>query len=123
MPWNPEIECMPREKMQEIQLSRLQETVRRAYERVPLYKRLFDEKGIKPEDIRSLNDLQHLPFTTKTDFRDNYPFGMFAVPMDEVVRIHASSGTTGKPTVVGYTQEDIDLWAELIARHWVCMPI
>jgi phenylacetate-CoA ligase len=121
MPWNPEIECMPREKMQEIQLSRLQETVRRAYERVPLYKRLFDEKGIKPEDIRSLNDLQHLPFTTKTDFRDNYPFGMFAVPMDEVVRIHASSGTTGKPTVVGYTQEDIDLWAELIARTLGCV--
>jgi phenylacetate-CoA ligase len=88
---------------------------------VPLYKRLFDEKGIKPEDIRSLNDLQHLPFTTKTDFRDNYPFGMFAVPMDEVVRIHASSGTTGKPTVVGYTQEDIDLWAELIARTLGCV--
>lgn len=121
MPWNPDIECMPRERLQEIQLSRLKETVSRAYGNVPLYKRLFDEKGVKPEDISSLDDLRHLPFTTKIDFRDNYPFGMFAVPMDDIVRIHASSGTTGKPTVVGYTQEDIDLWAELMARTLGCV--
>ncbi len=121
MVWNRAVECMPREKLGEIQLSRLKRTVKRAYERVPVYKKVFDEKGVNPEDIKSLDDLKHLPFTTKTEFRDNYPFGMFAVPRQEIVRVHASSGTTGKPTVVGYTRSDIDLWAELMARTLGCV--
>ena len=90
--------------------------LRRAYECVPHYRRKFDAAGVHPDDLRTLADLTAFPFTTKEDLRENYPFGMFAVPMEKIVRIHASSGTTGKPTVVGYTQRDIDTWADLMAR-------
>ncbi|MCT7655513.1 hypothetical protein MBH78_14300 [Oceanimonas sp. NS1] len=83
---------------------------------MPMYKRKFDEAGVHPSDCKSLEDLSKFPFTTKQDLRDNYPFGLFAVPMDKIVRLHASSGTTGKPTVVGYTQQDIDTWADVMAR-------
>lgn len=116
MYWDREIETMPREKLQELQLERLKATVERVYNNVPFYRRVLDEKGITPGDIKSLENLKDLPFTIKQDLRDNYPFDLFAVPMDEVVRVHASSGTTGKPTVVGYTKEDVDNWAELMAR-------
>lgn len=120
MYWNQKCETMPREELQALQLERLQLTVERVYRNVPFYRQRFAELGIKPSSIRSLEDLRRLPFTTKQDLRDNYPFGLFAVPLSEVVRIHASSGTTGKPTVVGYTQNDIRTWAELIARCLVC---
>jgi phenylacetate-CoA ligase len=114
--WDQEKECMPRERLNELQLRRLKESVFRVYAFVPAYKAKFDALGIKPDEINSLEDLHRLPFTTKQDLRDNYPFGLFAVPMSEVVRIHSSSGTTGKPTVVGYTKRDIDVWSELMAR-------
>ena len=119
MIYNIEFETLPREALEAIQLRRLQATVQRVYSTVPFYRKKFDEVGMRPGDIKSLKDLQRLPFTTKQDLRDNYPFGMFAVPMDNVVRIHASSGTTGKPTVVGYTARDIETWAELMARALV----
>ena len=109
-------ETMPREDLEGIQLRRLQTTIERAYYNVPFYRENFEKNGVTPADIKSLDDLKRLPFTTKQDLRDNYPFGMFAVPMDNIVRIHASSGTTGKPTVVGYTARDIKTWAELMAR-------
>jgi phenylacetate-CoA ligase len=111
-----EYETMPREALEAIQLKRLQATLSRVYATVPFYRKKLDDAGILPGDIKSLADLQAVPFTTKQDLRDNYPFGMFAVPMANVVRIHASSGTTGQPTVVGYTARDIDTWAELMAR-------
>ena len=109
-------ETMPREKIREIQLSRLQDLCRRVYANVPFYRRSFDEKGIKPADVQSLDDLKFLPFTLKQDMRNNYPYGLFAVPMEMIQRIHASSGTTGKATVVGYTKRDIETWAECAAR-------
>ncbi|WP_396652574.1 phenylacetate--CoA ligase PaaK [Microbacterium sp. Se5.02b] len=109
-------ERMSREEIAALQLERLQWTVRHAYADVPLYTAKFDEAGVHPEDIRSLEDVRRLPFTTKEDLRSTYPFGMFAVPMDEVARIHASSGTTGRPTVVGYTKGDLDRWGSLVAR-------
>ncbi len=115
MIWSKE-ETLPREEIEKIQLERLQETVNRVYERVPAYRKKMDDCGIKPEDIKSLKDLSKLPFVTKQDMRDNYPFGLFAVPKDKLVRIHASSGTTGKPTVVGYTQGDIESWTECVSR-------
>jgi phenylacetate-CoA ligase len=111
---------MPREDLRALQLQRLQAVVERVYHLVPFYRRRLDEAGVKPEDIRTLNDLKRLPFTTKQDIRDNYPFGMFASPMAQIVRIHASSGTTGKPTPVAYTQRDLDNWAELMARTIAC---
>ncbi len=111
-----EHETMPRETLEALQLKRLQAVVERVYHLVPFYRRRMDELGVKPEHIRTLKDLQLLPFTTKQDLRDNYPFGMFAVPMEQIVRIHASSGTTGKPTPVAYTQRDLDTWSELMAR-------
>jgi len=111
-----EFETLPREALEALQLKRLVATAKRVYARVPFYKKTFDGAGIKPADIKSLKDLRRLPFTNKIDLRDNYPFGLFAVPMEQVVRIHASSGTTGKPTVVGYTRRDINTWAELMAR-------
>ena len=113
--WSKE-ETLPREEIRKIQLERLQETVSRVYEKVEPYRKKMDEAGIKPEDIKSLDDLRRLPFVTKRDMRDNYPFGLFAVPKNELVRIHASSGTTGKPTVVGYTQGDLDTWTECVSR-------
>lgn len=111
-----EIERMPRDKMRALQSERLKATVEDVYNRVPFYKKKLDEAGVKPSDIQSLEDVSKLPFTTKEDFRDNYPFGMFARPMKEIVRIHASSGTTGKPKVVGYTRNDMNTWSDLIAR-------
>ncbi|OZD47265.1 phenylacetate--CoA ligase [Rhodococcus sp. 06-1477-1B] len=104
------------ESLRALQLERLQKTVRHAYENVALYRRKFDEAGVHPDDVRSLDDIRLLPFTTKADLRETYPFGMFAVPMADVRRIHASSGTTGRPTVVGYTAGDLDRWADLVAR-------
>src|SRR6202161_339736 len=99
-----------------LQLSRLKDTVRQAYERVPHYKKKFDAIGVHPGDLKQLSDISKFPFTTKQHLRENYPFGMLAVPMDEIIRIHASSGTTGKPTVVAYTRKDIDTWSLLMAR-------
>ncbi|TCK60369.1 phenylacetate--CoA ligase family protein [Seleniivibrio woodruffii] len=116
MIWNQQYETMPRDELRKLQLLRLKQLVENVYHRVPFYRDAFDKAGVKPEDIKSLDDLKRLPFTYKQDMRDNYPFGMFAVPQEQVVRIHASSGTTGKPTVVGYTARDIDTWAELMAR-------
>ncbi len=116
MIWNEKIECMAHDELEELQLKRLQDVVKRAYETVPHYKKRFDESGIKPEDIKSLDDIQKLPFTTKDDLRSVYPFGMFAVPRREIVEVHTSSGTTGKPTVSGYTKGDIKIWSEIMAR-------
>ena len=110
------IEIASRDEIAGLQLERLRWSLCHAYENTPFYKRSFDAAGVHPSDLKSLSDLSKFPFTVKTDLRDNYPFGMFAVPRDQVVRIHASSGTTGKPTVVGYTQSDIDNWADLVAR-------
>ena len=115
MIWS-KIETLPREEIEKLQLERLQETVTRVYEKVAPYRKKMDDAGVKPEDIKSLADLAKLPFVTKQDMRDNYPFGLFAVPKDELVRIHASSGTTGKPTVVGYTQGDLESWTECVSR-------
>lgn len=116
MIYDEEFETLPREALEAIQLKRLQALVEKVYATVPFYKSAFDEKGVKPGDIQSLEDLRKLPFTLKQDLRDNYPFGMFATSMENVVRIHASSGTTGKPTVVGYTRRDIRTWSGLMAR-------
>jgi phenylacetate-CoA ligase len=120
MIWDPYNECMDVEQRARLQVWRLRETVARLKANVPFYRERFRDIDLEPEDIRSLEDLEHLPFTTKDDLRDNYPYGLFAVPLEEVVRVHASSGTTGKPTVVGYTAEDIDLWAECMARSIGC---
>ncbi|RKQ17032.1 phenylacetate--CoA ligase family protein [Ureibacillus endophyticus] len=114
--YSPEIETLSREKMQELQLSRLKGTVERVYNNVPFYKEKLDELGIKPSDIKTIEDVRKLPFTVKKDLRDQYPFGLFAVPQKDIVRIHGSSGTSGKPTVVGYTKNDIENWSDLIAR-------
>lgn len=114
--WNPAIELMDPAQLRALQLERLREVAQEVYERVPHYRAKFEEAGVRPEQIQSLEDIVRLPFTTKADLRDTYPFGMFARPMEEVVRIHASSGTTGRATVVGYTQRDVDMWAEVIAR-------
>jgi len=114
--WDRDKECMPREQLEALQLQRLQSTLRLVNTQVPCYKNKFSSLNISPEDVRTLDDLQHLPFTTKEDLRLNYPYGMFAVPMREVVRIHSSSGTTGKPTVVGYTRNDLNTWTQLAAR-------
>ena len=110
------IETASRDELQALQLRRLQATLQHAYANVPHYKAAFDARGVHPSDCKTLADLAKFPFTTKKDLRDHYPFGMFAVPREQVVRVHASSGTTGKPTVVGYTQRDIDTWADLVAR-------
>ncbi len=117
--FNEEFETLPRAALEALQLKRLQNTVARVYANVPFYRQCFDAVGIRPEDIKTLADLKRLPFTTKQNMRDSYPYSLFAAPMEEIVRIHASSGTTGKPTVVGYTQKDIDNWSELMARSFV----
>ncbi len=114
--WDEKHECMPLEEMQKLQLKNLQETVKWVYEKVPFYKEKMDEKGVAPGDIKTLDDIALLPFTVKTDLRDNYPFGLCAVPMSEVVRVHASSGTTGKPITGPYTAQDLDQWCECMAR-------
>ncbi len=119
MIYDIEYETMPREALEAIQLRRLKATLELAYANVPFYRKKFEAAGIKPGEVTSLEDLGSIPFTTKQDLRDNYPFGMFAVPMDNVVRIHASSGTTGQPTVVGYTQRDVNTWSDLMARSLV----
>lgn len=116
MIWNEHIECMEREELVALQTKRFVSMIERLYYNVPFYRKKFQELGLEPGDITSLDQLKDLPFTTKQDLRDNYPFGLFAVPPSEVVRLHASSGTTGKPTVVGYTRKDINLWAEVVAR-------
>jgi len=116
MIWNEEIECISKEELEKLQLKRLQDVVKRAYENVPYYRKRFDDESIKPEDIKTLDDIQKLPLTTKDDLRAAYPFGMFAVPRQEIVEVHTSSGTTGKPTVSGYTREDLDIWSEVMAR-------
>lgn len=115
MIWAKE-ETMSRAEIEAIQLQRLQETVKRVYEKVAPYRQKMEEAKVKPEDIKNLKDLRRLPFITKQDMRDNYPFGLFAVPKDQLVRIHASSGTTGKPTVVGYTKKDLEIWTECVSR-------
>ncbi|HOU01293.1 MAG TPA: phenylacetate--CoA ligase [Bacteroidales bacterium] len=114
--WNRHFECMDRSELRRIQSERLIETVERVYFNVPYYRNKFQEKGLGPDSIRDIEDISKLPFTTKVDLRDTYPFGMFAVPMSEIVRIHASSGTTGKSTVVGYTRSDVSTWSEVMAR-------
>jgi phenylacetate-CoA ligase len=116
MIWNEKTECMSREDMQALQSERLIEVVKRIYNNVTFYRHKMDETGVKPSDIKSIEDIIKLPFTNKTDLRDHYPFDLFAVPMKDIVRIHASSGTTGKPTTVGYTKNDIENWREVLAR-------
>ncbi|ADL58026.1 coenzyme F390 synthetase II [Methanothermobacter sp. CaT2] len=116
MIWNPEAECMSQEEKQELQLRRLQETVKRAYENVPYYNKRLNDLEVFPEDIETLDDIEKLPFTTKNDLRDAYPFGMFAVPDEDIVEVHTSSGTTGKPVVSGYTRRDLEIWSEVMAR-------
>ena len=118
MIYQPEIETMGRAEMEALQLKRLQETVAYVYERVPMYKERLDALRVKPEDIQSLDDIRRLPFTVKDDLRDHYPYDLFAVPMKEIVRIHASSGTTGQPTVVGYTRDDLEMWSHAAWRAW-----
>lgn len=115
--WQKDIECLPREELKALQSERLVKTVKRVYENVPHYRAKMEAAGLTPEDIKGVEDLYKLPFTMKSDLRDTYPYGMFAVPMEEVVRLHASSGTTGKQIVVGYTQKDLDSWADMCARQ------
>ncbi|MCW3488707.1 phenylacetate--CoA ligase family protein [Dethiobacter alkaliphilus] len=116
MVWDAAKEMMDKEEMRREQLPLLQQTIRNVYENVPFYRELFDREGVHPDDLQTLEDVQKFPFTTKDALRDNYPYGLFARPMKDIVRLHASSGTTGKPIVVGYTQNDIDMWSNLIAR-------
>ncbi|HWS01511.1 MAG TPA: phenylacetate--CoA ligase [Prolixibacteraceae bacterium] len=120
MIWNEKIECAGRQEMRSIQSKRLKDTVERIYHAVPSYRKKMQDAGLTPHDIQDVDDLKKLPFTTKLDLRDNYPFGLFTVPMSEIVRLHASSGTTGKPTVVGYTRNDIRMWSEVVTRS-LCM--
>lgn len=114
--WNSQVECLTRADLEQLQLKRLIQTVQRTYERVPFYRKAFDDAGVRPDSIKSLADLRLLPFTRKTDLREHYPFGLFSEPLNNVSRLHASSGTKGKPTVVGYTRADIDVWSEVVAR-------
>lgn len=116
MIYDQKMETLSRAEMQEVQLKRLQEIVAYAYENVPFYKKKYDEAGVKPSDIKTLKDIEKLPFVTKADLRDNYPYGMLSVPLSKIARIHASSGTSGKPTVVVYTDEDMEVWTECVAR-------
>ncbi len=116
MYWQADQECMPREELEQVQLERLQATLNRVSRNVPLYRKRFADMGFDPYDIRCLDDVRRLPFTTKADLRENYPYGLFAVPLRDVVRLQASTGTTGKPTVVGYTIGDVRRWSELVAR-------
>nr|WP_167528816.1 phenylacetate--CoA ligase [Desulfopila sp. IMCC35008] len=123
MYWEEEMETLPRVGLESIQLKRLQRLVHRMYEKVKPYREKMDVAGVKPADIQTLTDLAKLPFTYKDDLRDNYPFGLFTVPMDELVRVHASSGTTGKSTVVGYTKDDVKLWSGVMARAYCCAGV
>ncbi len=121
--WQPKYELMAREELEELQLRRLKSMAEKVYKNVPFYHRKFQEAGVTPQDIKSLADISRLPTTRKQDLRDNYPFGLFAVPLEDVVRVHASSGTTGKPTVVGYTAKDIETWSDLMARDFVMVGV
>jgi len=121
--WQPKYELMDRKELEELQLERLKGVVENVYRNVPFYQMKFKQAGITPQDIQSLKDLSKLPTTRKQDLRDNYPFGLFAVPLEEIVRVHASSGTTGKPTVVGYTAKDIETWSDLMARDFVMVGV
>ena len=112
--WDEKAECMEKEEKEKIQLERLQKTVKLAYDNVEFYKKRFDEIGLKPEDIKTLKDIEKIPFTTKSDLREAYPLGLLAVPREEIVEVHASSGTTGKPTVTAYTQNDLDIWENVL---------
>jgi len=123
MYYNEEFETLPRPALEALQFKRLVNTLSRVYNSVPFYRKAFEESGLTPECINSLDDLKKLPFTYKQDMRESYPYGLFAAPMDDIVRIHASSGTTGKPTVVGYTRKDIDTWSELMARSFVAAGV
>ena len=123
MIWNEPMECMSRDQMRNLQSRRLKEMVTRVYHNVPFYRKKMQELGIEPGDIHGVEDLNKLPFTTKQDLRDNYPFGLFATPKSEVVRVHASSGTTGKSTVVAYTRKDIDTFSEVVARALCCSGV
>ena len=116
MIWNKEAECMSDDTKENLQLKRLKEAVENAYNNVPYYKKRLDGMNIKPDDIKTLEDIEKLPFTTKDDLREAYPFEMFAVPRKEIVEVHTSSGTTGKPTVSGYTRGDLEIWSEVMAR-------
>jgi len=120
MIWNPQYETMPRNELQKLQLERLKDVVARVYEKVPFYRQAFQERGLTPDSIRSLADLPKLPFTIKRDFRDNYPTGLLTVPMEQVCRVHASSGTTGKPIIAPYTANDLRMWTEVMARTLTC---
>ena len=120
MIWNKEMECADRETMRALQLEKLKKTVKYEYDNVPYYKKKMDDAGVKPEDIKSLDDIRKLPFTTKEDLAVNYPRGLFAAKNEDIIRIHASSGTTGKPKVAGYTQNDLDIWGECVARALTC---
>jgi len=121
--WNKPVETLSRPDLESMQLSRLQDTVRRVYQKVPVYRERMQEKGVVPEDIQTLDDIRRLPFTQKNDLRDNYPYGLFAAAQEDIVRIHASSGTTGKPIVAGYTQHDLSVWSEVVARCLGCANI
>ncbi len=116
MIWNETMECMSRDEMKKVQSIRLKQTVERVYHNSPFYRKKMQELGITPNDINTIDDIVKLPFTVKQDLRDNYPFGLMSSPMSEIVRLHASSGTTGKPIVVGYTRGDLAVWAEVVAR-------
>ena len=121
--FNPAAETLSRDEIHEIQSRELRDVTRRVYDNVPFYRKKMDALGVKPEDIKTAEDIKYLPFTEKSDLRDNYPFGLFAAPQEQIVRVHASSGTTGKPTVAGYTQYDLDMWAELMARSLSCAGV
>ena len=118
--FDPDAETMSREALTALQTARLKETLERAYANVPYYRKKFEDAGVQPADFKALSDVARFPFTLKSNLRDNYPFGMFAVPREQLLRVHASSGTTGKPTVVGYTKGDVDIWADLMARCFAC---
>ena len=116
MIWNPNKECMSRDEMRELQGRRLHKIVDYVYHNVPFYRNKLQEMDIEPDDIKTIDDIVRLPFTTKQDLRDNYPYGLQAAPQSEIVRVHASSGTTGNPTIVGYTRKDVGVWSECMAR-------
>ncbi len=118
--FQPEYEAMERGALEQLQLARLRTQLTRVYENVPLYRRKFDEAGFRPDQVATLDDVRRVPFTVKDDMRSAYPYGMFAVPLREIVRVHSSSGTTGQITVVGYTKGDIDRWADLMACTYAC---
>ena len=115
-------ETMARDELEALQLHRLKQTIARAYAKVPPFRRKLDAAGVRPDDLKTLADIARFPFTVKADLRDNYPFGLFAVPREKVLRLHASSGTTGKPTVVGYTRADLDLWSDPVSYTHLTLP-